>query len=270
MNPKEIIAYFYPQDTGLRRLLIRHSEQVRDKAVLIARENLELNPDMELLSNGAMLHDIGIGKCKAHNIYCLGAEPYIRHGILGAEMLRNYGKEHGIDMEPYARICERHTGCGLTAEEIKSAGLPLPEKDFLPETAEEKIICLADKFFSKSGNMKEKKLRSIVRGMEKFGQPQVQRFLLMAEEFHLSKVKPVDSPLLFALGLIAFDMLLAALTTCLCLIGTAFFIIKAVFLLLFLIRSIAFSISGRLKQRDIWIWEAFFLLIVISQFFFHS
>jgi uncharacterized protein len=50
-------------------------------------------------------------------------------------------------MEKFARICERHTGSGLTAEEIVSGGLPLPERDFLPETLEEKIICLADKFF---------------------------------------------------------------------------------------------------------------------------
>ena len=39
VDPIDIIKYFYPQDTVLRKLLIWHSEQVRDKALQIAKFN---------------------------------------------------------------------------------------------------------------------------------------------------------------------------------------------------------------------------------------
>ena len=50
--------------------------------------------------------------------------------------------------ESYARVCERHTGAGLTLHDILSQNLPLPHHDLQPETIEEKLICYADKFFS--------------------------------------------------------------------------------------------------------------------------
>ena len=62
IDPIDIITYFYPQDTVLRKLLIWHSEQVRDKALQIAKYNKKMNLNKEILINGAMLHDIGIGK----------------------------------------------------------------------------------------------------------------------------------------------------------------------------------------------------------------
>ena len=69
MNPYDIIYHFYPNDTALRRLLILHSEKVRDKAFAIletARRNntvTELLPiDEQLVNDGALLHDIGIGR----------------------------------------------------------------------------------------------------------------------------------------------------------------------------------------------------------------
>mgnify|MGYP004420939777 CR=1 FL=1 len=48
-----------------------------------------------------------------------------------------------------ARVCERHTGTGLTDEVIKQRQLPLPAGDYRPETLEEQLICYADKFYSK-------------------------------------------------------------------------------------------------------------------------
>ena len=47
-------------------------------------------------------------------------------------------------------FAKRHTGAGLTKKEIIEQELPLPQQDFLPETTEEKLICYADKFFSKT------------------------------------------------------------------------------------------------------------------------
>lgn len=173
-----LLLHFYPQDTPLRRMLLRHSRQVCDKAMQIAEYPAcsALHLDKELIREGAMLHDIGIFRCHAPGILCEGSEPYIKHGIIGAHLLREYGAAEGVELEPYARICERHTGSGLTRENILTQQLPLPAQDFLPETAEEKLICLADKFFSKSGDMCEKELSHIRRSMEKFGADSLERF----------------------------------------------------------------------------------------------
>ncbi len=187
-DPDAIITHFYPEDTPLRRLLLRHSTQVRDKALAIlanpSRPPLEL--DAGLVSAGAMLHDVGILQCHAPSILCVGTRPYIAHGMIGAEMLRDYGRTHGIDLEPFARICERHTGAGITAREVREQRLPIPERDWLPETPEEKLICLADKFFSKSGDMREKSAEAARRSLEKFGTDTVERFDALLRLFGLA------------------------------------------------------------------------------------
>lgn len=269
MNPLDIITYFYPDDTKQRKLLIRHSEQVRDKALQIAKYHKKMALDKEILINGAMLHDIGIGKCNAPDICCEGEEHYLRHGILGAEMLREYGKMNGLDLEVYARICERHTGSGLTAEEIRINKLPLPERDFLPETPEEKLICLADKFYSKSGTGKEKKLKNILRSMERFGEGPLNRFRAMGEEFHIQKIPPVTTAFSLAAGLILFDCFLTNFTTCLCTVGHAWMIVKYLFLAFFLLRVLYFSYKKQLLMSDVWIYQIFFLILLIFSIFSH-
>lgn len=182
IDPRAILEFFYPEDTPFRRMLLKHSEQVRAKALaLLRRSSLPLSE--KIVSNGAMLHDIGIGRCDAPDIFCHGTWPYLKHGILGAELLHEYGNAHHLDLEIYARICERHIGSGITAEDIRHQNLPLPERDFLPETPEEKLICLADKFFSKSGDMKEKSLDRVRKSMQKFGEGSVARFEALYQTF---------------------------------------------------------------------------------------
>ena len=116
----------------------------------------------------------------------MGTEPYIAHGVIGARMLREYARTHGVELEAYARICERHTGSGLTAEEVRRESLPIPARDYLPETPEEKLICLADKFFSKSGSMQEKPFDRVRASMAKFGPESLARFDNLCKEFKLS------------------------------------------------------------------------------------
>jgi len=185
MNTLDIIKHFYPEDTPLRRLLLLHSTQVRDKALLLFASPAckEMTVDMQLVVDGAMLHDIGIVRCHAPSIHCEGEADYLLHGTLGAEMLRQYGNEKGIDMEPYARICERHTGAGLTIDDIRRQQLPLPLQDYLPETLEEQLVCLADKFFSKSSPEKEKPLAKVEASMQKFGEDTLMRFNILCEKF---------------------------------------------------------------------------------------
>ena len=139
-----VIDKYYPHDNELRHILITHSRSVADLALALAKRLPELCLDLQFVEEAAMLHDIGIVRCDAPSIHCFGTEPYIAHGRQGAEMLRAEG------MPRHARVCERHTGAGITREAIETQHLPLPLQDFLPETLEEQLICYADKFFSKT------------------------------------------------------------------------------------------------------------------------
>jgi len=167
---EEIINKYYGEEGDLRRILIVHSQSVAHKALQIVSLHPELNIDSQFVEEAAMLHDIGIIKTDAPGIKCFGTEPYICHGILGAEMLRQEG------MPRHARVCERHTGAGLSLHDIVSQNLPLPHQDFLPETLEEKLICYADKFFSKTHLDIEKPIEKVERSIAKFGDDGLERF----------------------------------------------------------------------------------------------
>ena len=175
-----VLREFYPEETPMRRLLEKHSRQVADMAAEIlssAPAPLRASIAPEAVVTAAMLHDVGIGRCRAPSIGCFGEADYLTHGILGAAMLREYAAARGIDLESCARVCERHTGSGLTREEILARDLPIdPPRDLLPETPLEKLICLADKFYSKSGAMERKPLEKVRRSMARFGEAPLARF----------------------------------------------------------------------------------------------
>ena len=112
MDYQAIIQKYYPEDNELRHILLVHSRSVADKALAIADRHPELSLDKQFLEEAAMLHDIGIIRCNAPGIQCFGNEPYICHGRIGAEMLRVEG------FPRHARVCERHTGAGITRSQI--------------------------------------------------------------------------------------------------------------------------------------------------------
>lgn len=170
MNYNLLIDKYYPEDNELRHILINHSQSVARKALQIVSSHPNLHLDTQFIEEAAMLHDIGIFLTDAPGIHCFGSKPYICHGRLGAELLRKEGYER------HARVCERHTGAGITCEEIIRQGLPLPHQDFLPETLEEKLICYADKFFSKTHLDKEKSIEKAEKSLAKFGKDGVERF----------------------------------------------------------------------------------------------
>lgn len=190
MNYSKIIDYYYPEANELRDILVTHSSMVAQRALKICAAHPEMGMNPYFLKAAAMLHDIGICRCNAPGIQCFGKEPYIRHGIIGADMLRSYAAYLNGDlsaslmaMEPFARVCERHTGAGLTKEEIVKQHLPLPHQDFLPMTLEEKVICYADKFYSKTHPDREKTLEEAQRSLAKFGNEGLQRFMSWHELF---------------------------------------------------------------------------------------
>lgn len=170
MDYQAIIDKYYTEDDDLRHILLVHSRAVADMALRIADRHPELNIDRQFVEEAAMLHDIGIFRCDAPGICCHGTEPYICHGRIGAELLRNEGYPQ------HARVCERHTGAGLTLEDIVTQQLPLPHQSFLPETIEEQLICYADKFFSKTRLDREKTFEQAIGSLMKFGEAVVERF----------------------------------------------------------------------------------------------
>lgn len=174
---QRLVDRYYPAGSPLRDIYMGHSESVARKALELARRSApELDPAK--VEAAAMVHDIGIFLTDAPSIECRGSEPYIRHGILGAALLRREGAP-----ESWARVAERHTGAGMTAAEIEAQGLPLPHVDLLPQTRLERLVCYADKFFSKSGDRREKSFEAARRSVSRHGEASARRFDALAAEF---------------------------------------------------------------------------------------
>ena len=176
MNPLDIIGKYCTNEKQLHILLV-HSRAVADKALKIARRHPEWFVDELFIEEAALLHDIGIVHVNAPAIECNGEDPYIRHGILGAEILRHEG------LDRHALVCERHTGTGLTLQQIVEQDLPLPHYDMQPISIEEQIICFADKFFSKTRLETEKTVEQARHSLEKFGAEGLEKFDKWCEMF---------------------------------------------------------------------------------------
>ncbi len=177
MDVNSIIDKYYSETPQLRHILVTHSKAVAQMAVDISRRHTELEADNEFLYEAAMLHDIGIFLTDAPGICCYGHEPYIRHGLLGAQLLLREGYPR------HARVAARHTGTGLTRETIERQQLPLPQEDFSPETIEEQIICYADKFFSKSHLERVRTPEQVLCSLEKYGEKGIERVQKWMEMF---------------------------------------------------------------------------------------
>lgn len=117
------------KEEGCPPWVIEHSLAVCKKAKEISK-NFDVNE--KLIEEAALLHDIGRSKTNS-----------IDHGIIGA----NLAIKHGFPKE-IANIIERHIGSGISKEEAVKIGLP--EKNFIPETIEEKIVSHADNLMNGS------------------------------------------------------------------------------------------------------------------------
>ncbi len=177
VEPLKIIDSCYADNDALRRILIDHSRAVADKALEIAAKHPELNIDTQFVEQAAMLHDIGVFLTNAPSICCYGTKPYICHGYLGADLLRSMGHDR------HALVCERHSGAGISLQMIIDNDLPLPHRDMLPLSIEEKVICFADKLFSKTSLGNEKTVDKAIRSLSKYGVEGVERFKSWCEMF---------------------------------------------------------------------------------------
>ena len=177
MDALAIINKYYPEENELKHILVTHSRAVANKALEIAHLHPEWEVDLDFIEEAALLHDIGIFLTNAEGIHCHGEKPYICHGYLGADLLRAEG------YPKHALVCERHTGAGLSLEEIERQQLPIPHRDMRPVSLEEQIVCFADKFFSKTKLDKEKSVEKALKSLLKHGDEGVKRFEQWCEQF---------------------------------------------------------------------------------------
>ncbi len=179
INPYTIIEKYYKRGSKAHKILLVHSEMVQQKALQLAERVGHLQPDIEFIEQAAMLHDIGIFLTHAPGIGCNGLHPYLLHGPLGRELLE---KE---DLPRHALVCDRHTGVGLSKEDIIQQELPLPHRDMLPVSIEEKIICFADLFFGKNPRKphKEKDMDKITTTVANYGEHYLRRLQVFRDLF---------------------------------------------------------------------------------------
>jgi uncharacterized protein len=181
-DPLSVIRKRYDADSRAYYFLVHHSRLVARKALEIAGRVRAFNPDRKFIEEAALLHDIGIFLTNAPKIGCYGYKEYVCHGYLGREFLEKEG------LPLHALVCERHIGVGITAEEVRNNRLPLPERDMTPVTLEEKIVCIADKFFSKTEHdlLHEKPLEKVREMMRGYGEEKLKLFDEWSRFFRLA------------------------------------------------------------------------------------
>jgi uncharacterized protein len=139
-----------------------------------ARTGSGIGPvDIGLVRAGCLLHDIGVYKLY-DDTGRLDEASYIRHGVLGYELLAAAGLPAGV-----CRFASCHTGVGITREDVVRQGLPLPEADYVAETPEELVVMYADKFHSKSDPPKFLTPEAYAASVRRFGEEKVTAFKSM-------------------------------------------------------------------------------------------
>ncbi|MBU5637301.1 HD domain-containing protein [Geomonas sp. Red69] len=190
MNPRALLEkYFQDNQQGLE-IVYRHSRKVADKALSIAARAGRSDAELLFIEEAALLHDIGVARTYAPKLNCFGNSPYICHGLIGRKMLEAEGLPH------HALVCERHIGVGLTARDIAEQRLRLPLREMSPVTDCERIVALADLFYSKKGGELdlEKSTDQVRSDLLRFGQEKVRIFESWLKEFSLDSGAEAPAP----------------------------------------------------------------------------
>jgi uncharacterized protein len=134
--------------------------------------------DAELVRAGCLLHDIGV--------HLLDGSEYIRHGILGEELLLRRGFPPAL-----ARFCAHHTGAGLTRDDVLRQHLPLPVTDYLADSGEERLLMYADKFHTKSTPPVFVTATTYAARVSRFGAAHAARFSALVTEYGEPDLSPL-------------------------------------------------------------------------------
>jgi uncharacterized protein len=158
-------------------LVHTHCEIVWGIAERLLSEPHLAHLDADLVRAGCLLHDIGVYRLYGDDGR-LDHENYVRHGLLGHELLAREGFP-----EPLCRFCSHHTGVGLTRHDIETRRLPLPPDDYLAVTAEERLVMYADKFHTKSRPSVFLTPDEYAAHVRRFGEEKVTAFQALRDEF---------------------------------------------------------------------------------------
>lgn len=132
-------------------LVWTHSQIIKEIALQLSEnlyKNHQITLDKNLITVGALMHDIGVYKCfdEVFNPN-KSAKEYFYHAWLGEKILNSLDFPKEI-----TRFTITHTSTGITKKDIKREKFDIPLKDYLPITNEEEIVNFADKFHSKYPN----------------------------------------------------------------------------------------------------------------------
>lgn len=130
------------KEEGVSDKVLSHVTKVAELANVIGKL---VNADLELIEAGALLHDVGRSRTNG-----------IDHAYVGAEIL----KKREVSSQVVS-IVERHTGAGiLRSEAVK---LELPNRNFVPQTVEEKIVAHTDNLIAGNRKIKLEEVLSMYR-----------------------------------------------------------------------------------------------------------
>src|SRR6056297_1003338 len=125
----ELLKKYSPDKDSLDHVLT-HSERVSNYLLVLTSQLTSI--DKKFLETAALLHDIG------RFVYPPKSPKAICHGLAGGEILRQEW------LLQHARVAECHIGIGISQQDIIKQNLPLPVRDFVPNTPEEMLITYAD------------------------------------------------------------------------------------------------------------------------------
>jgi uncharacterized protein len=153
---------------------------------LCSRPGPGLGVDIGLVRAGSLLHDVGV-----YRLYDdsgrLDRAKYIRHGLLGYELLREAGLP-----EILCRFASHHTGVGISRADVLAQRLPIPPADYLAETGEERLVMYADKFHSKSTPPVFRTASACAARLRRFGEEKVRAFQAMRDTFGDPDLAPLS------------------------------------------------------------------------------
>lgn len=174
-----------PSDDDIRQLHERAAptpeafDLVWTHCVIVCRiaEQLAGDVNIGLVRAGCLLHDIGVYRLYGRD-GVLDYPNYIRHGLLGHELLAGEGYPDYL-----CRFCSCHTGVGVTRADVLDQGLPLPPGDYVAQTPEEELVMYADKFHSKKGPGVFVSAAAYTLSVARFGSDKAARFAAMVDTY---------------------------------------------------------------------------------------